>query len=82
MKVPEEVKVAAKSLVDRFGCHFRHLGERDGADFYMFIFTNHPETGLPFVYEYRDGEVREHRGYESLDIIGLFGDDVGDICEE
>lgn len=72
MKVPEQIKVAAKELIDMFGSHFEYLGKYDGADFYMFKFPDDSETGFPCVYQYENGEVLEITGFHAFDIIGLF----------
>ena len=72
MKVPEQIKTAAKGLVDMFGSHFKYLGKHSGADFYMFKFPDDSLTGFPFVYQYENGEVLTITGFAALDIIDLF----------
>lgn len=72
MKVPEQIKTAAKGLIDMFGPRFEYLGRHDGADFYLFRFPDDSETGFPCVYRYENGKVLEITGFHALDIIGLF----------
>ncbi len=72
MTIPEQIKIAAKELIDMFGSHFEYLGKRDGADFYRFKFPDDSETGFPCVYQYENGKVLEITGFHALDIIRLF----------
>lgn len=72
MNIPAKVKEAAKGLIAMYGSRFKHLGKSDGADFYMFKFPDDEETGFPFVYQYKDGEVLTIEGFAALDTIRLF----------
>lgn len=72
MKVPEQIKAAAKGLIDKFGSNVEYLGNRDGAEFYMFKFPDDAETGFPYVYQFENGEVLTITGFAALDAIDLF----------
>lgn len=72
MNIPAKVKEAAKGLIAMYGSRFKHLGKSDGADFYMFNFPDDEESGFPFVYQYKDGEVLTIEGFAALDTIRLF----------
>ena len=72
MKVPEQIKAAAKELIDMFGSNFEYLGNRNGAEFYMFKFPDDAETGFPYVYQFENGEVLTITGFAALDAIDLF----------
>ena len=72
MKIPAEVKEAAKELIAMYGSHFKYLGKSDGADYYMFKFPDDEESGFPFVFRYKDGEVLTIQGFAALDTIRLF----------
>lgn len=72
MNVPVKVKEAATALISSYGSRFKHLGKRDGADFYMFNFPEDEETGFPFVYQYENDSVLTITGFEALDVIRLF----------
>lgn len=72
MKVPEQIKSAAKTLVDTYGDTFDYLGKYKGKDVFLFCFPEDACTGFPFVYLHKDGHVQEITGFEALDIINLF----------
>ena len=72
MNIPTEVKEAAQGLIAMYGLHIQHLGQSDGFDFYMFKFPDEEESGYPYVYQYKEGEVLTIEGYAALETIRLF----------
>lgn len=81
MNIPEQVKKAAGSLVEMYGLSFNYLGKYQGKDAFQYRFPNDTGTGFPFVYLFDDINVTEVTGFEALDIIGLFVEnlDVVDV---
>lgn len=72
MKVPKEVEIAAKELIDSYGYSFEYLGKYQEQDAYLYCFPEDSITGFPFVYLYKDNKVTEVQGFDSLDIINHF----------
>lgn len=81
MNIPEQVKKAAGSLVEMYGLSFDYLGKYQGKDAFQYRFPNDTDTGFPFVYLFDGVNVTEVTGFEALDIIGLFVEnlDVVDV---
>lgn len=71
MKVPEQIKSAAKSLIDVYGNAFDYLGKYKGKDAYAFRFPDDANTGFPYIYLFKDDKVTEITGFEALDIMDL-----------
>lgn len=71
MKVPEQIKSAAKSLIDVYGNAFDYLGRYKGKDAFMFRFPDDTNTGFPYIYLFKDDKVTEITGFEALDILDL-----------
>ena len=71
MKVPEQIKSAAKSLIDLYGDAFDYLGKYKGKDAFLFRFPEDTDTGFPYIYLFKDGKATEVTGFEALGIIRL-----------
>lgn len=71
MKVPEQIKTAAKSLIDLYGQSFDYLGKYKGQDAFLFHFPDDADTGFPFVYLSKDSQVQEVTGFDALAITRL-----------
>ena len=71
MKVPEQIKSAAKSLIDIYGDAFDYLGKYKGKDAFVFRFPDDANTGFPYIYLFKDDKVTEITGFEALDILNL-----------
>lgn len=76
MRVPESILKAAESLVSMYGPSFDYLGKYDGSDAFMFRFPDDSVTGFPYVYLSDVSGVREITGYDALDIVGSFVEDL------
>lgn len=76
MNIPEQVKKAAGSLVEMYGLSFDYLGKYQDKDAFQFRFPDDADTGFPFVFLFDGTSVTEVTGFEALDIIGLFVEDV------
>jgi hypothetical protein len=73
MDTPKAVLAAAAGLVRIYGPRFQYMGERNGAQYFMFRFPENEKTGFPFVYQYVKGEpVLEISGFDALDLIASF----------
>lgn len=79
MNVPQEVKNAARDLISQYGDSFDYLGNLEGADYFVYKFSDDAETGFPFVYQYGYGPVLTITGFEALDIINLLVKDVEEV---
>jgi len=67
MKVPKEIEIAAKELIDSDGYSFKYLGKYKEQEAYMYCFPEDTLTGFPFVYLLgKDGKVEEIEGPEAL----------------
>lgn len=71
MKVPEEIKHAAKSLIDLYGDTFDYLGKYKGQHAFLFRFPEDTDTGFPYIYLFKDGKVSEVTDFEALSITRL-----------
>ncbi len=76
MTVPEQVKNAARNLINQYGDSFEHLGSYEGADYFVYKFPDDFTTGFPFVYQFNHGSVLEIAGPKALSIIELFVEDI------
>jgi hypothetical protein len=72
MKVPQQVKTAAKSLIDIYGDSFDYLGKYKGGDAFLFRFPEDACTGFPFVYLFVAGKVTEITGFEASLLVENF----------
>lgn len=71
MKVPEQIKRAAKSLIDAYGDAFDYLGKYKGKAAFSFRFPEDACAGFPSVFLLSDGKVEEVTGFDALDIVNL-----------
>ncbi len=71
MDIPKAVIDKADSLVDSYGCHFKHLGLHEGKETYQFIFPENERTGFPFLYLYdkQTNTVDEITGIMALKLL-------------
>jgi hypothetical protein len=72
MKVPEQVKTAAQSLIDIYGDSFDYLGKYKGRDAFLFRFPEDSCTGFPFVYLFAAGKVTEITGFKAILLVENF----------
>ncbi|MCF0219098.1 MAG: hypothetical protein HUK14_04880 [Muribaculaceae bacterium] len=72
MNIPDKVKAAAHSLVERYGDHVEHLGKYQGAEAFYYHFPDEEDAGFPFVYLLKNDNVTEISGFDALRIIGLY----------
>lgn len=77
-EIPQAVIEEAQGLIDRYGRCMDYLGKYKDADYYVFHFPDETITGFPFVYVYyrQKEEVIEITGFDALDIIGKFGNEL------
>lgn len=47
-----------------------HIGNREGADYYLFQFPD--DTGFPNVIAYKNGNVSNITGLDAVNIVALF----------
>lgn len=76
METPDKVKKAAQSLIDVYGDSFTYLGEHKGGDAFCFNFPEDVCAGFPVVFLYKDKTVTEVNGFDALDIVSLFVEDL------
>ena len=82
MKVPEQIKSAAKSLIDVYGNAFDYLGKYKGKDAFVFRFPDDANTGFPYIYLFKDDKVTEITGFEALDILDLLVENLDEVRAE
>lgn len=82
MKVPEQIKRAAKSLIDVYGNAFDYLGKYKGKDAFVFRFPDDANTGFPYIYLFKDDKVTEITGFEALDILNLLVENLDVVRAE
>lgn len=77
-EIPQAVIKEAQGLIERYGQHIDYLGEYKEADYYVFHFPDETITGFPFVYVYyrQKEEAIEITGFDALDIIGKFKEQI------
>lgn len=82
MKVPEQIKKAAKSLIDLYGDAFDYLGKYKGKDAFLFRFPEDSNTGFPFIYLFNSDKVTEITGFEALEILDSFVENLDKVSVE
>lgn len=82
MKVPEQIKNAAKSLIDLYGDAFDYLGKYKGKDAFLFRFPEDSNTGFPFIYLIKSEKVTEITGFEALDILNSLVENLDEVSVE
>lgn len=82
MKVPEQIKKAAKSLIDLYGETFDYLGKYKGEDAFLFRFPEDSNTGFPFIYLFKSDKVTEITGFEALGILDSFVENLDKVSVE
>lgn len=82
MKVPEQIKKAAKSLIDLYGDAFDYLGKYKGKDAFVFRFPEDSNTGFPFIYLFKSDKVTEITGFEALEILDSFVENLDKVSVE
>lgn len=82
MNIPEQVKTAARNLIEIYGSAFDYLGKYKGKDAYLFHFPDDACAGFQFVYLFKDNEVTEVTGFKALDIVDLLGKNIGKVGVE
>lgn len=66
MNVPEQIRTAARGLIEQYGESFDYLGDFEGQKAYLFKFSDDSCTGYPFVFLLKGGKVSEITGPESF----------------
>lgn len=82
MDIPAQIRTAAQWLVEQYGDRIEHLGEYQGAQAYYYHFPDEITAGFPPVYLMRDDEITEVGGFEALEIIGSFVENLDEIDVE
>lgn len=75
MEIPKKVLEAAKPLLTDIN-FVEYLGRFKGRDAYILKYTIPVNTGFPFVYLYKNNKVQTVSGFDSLDIIDSFAENV------
>lgn len=78
-QIPQIVKDAASDLIEMFGDNFDYLGKYEGADVYMYHFSEEVTVGGPFVYLYKDGAVERLTGDVAFCFLDSFVEDFDKI---
>ena len=76
MNVPEQIRTAARGLIEQYGESFDYLGDFEGQKAYLFKFPDDSCTGYPFVFLLKGGKVSEITGPESFNIIDSLTKDI------
>lgn len=76
MNVPEQIRTAARGLIEQYGESFDYLGSVEGQEAYLFKFPDDSCTGYPFVFLFKGGKVSEITGPESFNIIDSLTEDI------
>lgn len=82
MDIPAKVRRAAQYLIDMYGDHIEHLGQYQGAEAFYYHFPDDITAGFPSVYLLKADKVTELTGFEALDIISLFVENVEETTIE
>lgn len=82
MKVPEQIKNAAKSLIGVYGEAFDYLGKYKDKDTFVFRFPDDTNTGFPYIYLFKDGKATEITGFEALDILNSLVENLDEVRAE
>jgi hypothetical protein len=72
METPKAVIKAAYTLIQGFGSKFKHLGEYEGQDAWLFVMPADTYTGFPHIFLYKDDSAVEMCGPEALPILHSF----------
>lgn len=67
--IPKEVVKAFELLS---GGEIRHLGIKDGVDYYLYKFPDEWETGFPQVVKYHSGKIEDINDFDAIKAIALF----------
>ncbi len=78
-QTPQIVKDAASYLIEMFGDNFDYLGKHEGADVYVYHFSEEVTAGFPPVYLYKDGAVEELTGDVASYFLDSFVEDFDKI---
>lgn len=79
MNVPEQIRTAARGLIEQYGDSFDYLGTFEGQEGYLFKFPENSCTGFPFLFLYDGNEVAEITGPSVFDFIDLYVKDVDEL---
>lgn len=82
MNVPQEVKNAARDLIDQYGESFDYLGNLEGQEAYLFCFPEETTIGFPVLYLFKDEQAIEITGPKVFDFIDLYIKDVEEVYVE
>lgn len=67
--IPAKVRDAFKRLS---GGEIVHLGNRDGADYYLYQFPEDTETGFPRVIAYQGDNIKQIDDFDAIKVVFLF----------
>lgn len=81
-QTPQIVKDAAKALINAYGGKIDFLGKYEEADAYIYHFPDDTSTGFPFIYIHKGDKVTEITGFEALDIMALFVENIDELSVE
>lgn len=82
MNVPEQIRTAARSLIEQYGESFDYLGTFEGQEGYLFKFPEDSCTGYPFLFLYDGSKATEITGPSVFDFIDLYVEDVDELDVE
>lgn len=71
-KIPTAITEAFAYEVERYGNHITYLGNRDGVDYYHFLYPEPMEIGFPEVYGYKNGSLVITTHEEAFELFALF----------
>lgn len=78
-QIPQIVKDAASDLIEEYGDNFDYLGKYEGADVYVYHFSEEVTTGFPPVYLYKDGAVERLTGDVAFCFLDSFVEDFDEV---
>lgn len=76
MNVPEQIRTAARGLIEQYGETFDYLGSVEGQEAYLFKFPKDSCTGFPFLFLYDGSQATEVTGPSVFDFISLYVKDL------
>lgn len=69
--IPKAIIEKAITLIDKYGCHFRYIGNLNENEVYIYVFPKNERMGFPFVYLYdkEKNNAEELTGIEALKLL-------------
>lgn len=73
--VPEQIKTAAKQLIQQYGDAFEYLGTFQDKDAFLFAYPEDVDAGYPVVYLWDGKTVDEVTDFIALNIVNTLVED-------